>query len=927
MTDLFNTRRRQLLGSAALAAMILAGASPAVAADAVQPAKTQEEEAQDDAANPASPPNAAAAAGEDGEIVVTGFRASLENAVAEKKQQDQIIESVSAEDIGKLPDASIAESIARLPGLTSQRLSGRSNVISIRGFGPDFSQTLLNGREQTSTGDARAVEFDQYPSEVVRQVNVYKSPSASLVGQGLVGTVDIRTLRPLDFGGRQVLAVGARASYADIGKLNAGSRDLGYRVNATFVDQNADDTFGIALAASYVDEPYQLQEFNAWGYPGSGTQADPYVIGGSKSFVTSTRLKRLGVQGTLQFKPTQSLTATVDGFYSNFKDDQIKRGIELPLAWGNASLQPGSGVIEDGFLVSGIATGVEGVIRNDAFERHANLYSGGLNLNYEGESGLNAFFDIGYSRTDRNELIFETYSGTGFGQNNGARDTIAFKATERGTVFDPTLNYADPNLIRLTDPQGWGGGTIPQVGYYNDRIVDDELWQFRAQVEKELDGGFLSAIKAGANYTTRDKSLTPDEALVRLAGGALELPIPAQFLLEPTDLTYLGLGPVVSYDPRKLLASGNVYTLVSNTSNPDVIAKAYGVHEDLLTLYAQADIGADLGSARLTGNFGVQAIHTDQSSDGSVISGGVVSPAEAGAKFWDVLPSLNLSLRLQGDLVFRLALAREIQRPRLDQMRIAVGYGFNTQEGIITGSGGNPFLRPTRANAIDFNIEKYFGRTGYVALQLFYKDLTNFIYDPRETPFDFTGYPLSAADEARVTTREGRLSTAVNLDGGSLYGVEAAATLPFSVFADALEGFGVTGGLSYTKTKIRENDTASPQEIPGYSRWVANGTAFFEQGGFSARGSVRHRTTFQGELSGFGGNRTRRRALGETIVDAQIGYDFAPGSALQGLSVYLQGQNLTDERFATVADPNNRLTVLDYQIYGRRFLAGFNYKF
>ncbi|HEX8064174.1 MAG TPA: TonB-dependent receptor plug domain-containing protein, partial [Allosphingosinicella sp.] len=461
MTNRFDSRRWILLGGAA--ALAVGAAAPAWAQDVPDTEETSE------AATPAEGSETDVAGGEE-DIVVTGFRASLESAVNEKKQQDQIIESVSAEDIGKLPDASIAESIARLPGLTSQRLSGRSNVISIRGFGPDFSMTLLNGREQTSTGDNRAVEFDQYPSEVVRQVNVYKSPSASLVGQGLVGTVDIRTIRPLDFGGRQVLAVGARASYADLGKLNSGSRDKGFRVNGTFVDQNADDTFGIALAASYVDEPYQLQEYNAWGYPGSGTAADPYVIGGSKSYVTSTRLKRLGLQGTLQFKPTRTLTATVDAFYSNFKDDQIKRGIELPLAWGNASLQPGSGKIENGFLVSGVATGVEGVIRNDAFERHANLYSGGLNLNYEGDSGLNAFLDIGYSRTDRNELILESYSGTGFGANNGARDTIAFQATERGIIFDPTLNYSDTSLIKLTDPQGWGGGVVPQVGYYNNRI-------------------------------------------------------------------------------------------------------------------------------------------------------------------------------------------------------------------------------------------------------------------------------------------------------------------------------------------------------------------------------------------------------------------------------------------------------------------------
>ncbi|TMJ11437.1 MAG: TonB-dependent receptor, partial [Alphaproteobacteria bacterium] len=859
-------------------------------------------------------------------IVVTGFRASLESAVAEKKQRDQIIESVSAEDIGKLPDASIAESIARLPGLTSQRLSGRSNVISIRGFGPDFSQTLLNGREQTSTGDNRAVEFDQYPSEIVRQVNVFKSPSASLVGQGLVGTVDIRTVRPLDFGGRRVFAVGARGSYADLGALNAGSDDKGFRVNGTYIDQFANDTVGVALSASYVDEPYQLQEYNAWGYPGSGTQADPYVIGGSKSYVTSTKLKRLGMQGTLQWRPTPTFTATLDGFYSNFKDDQIKRGIELPLAWGNASLQPGSGKVENGFLTSGTWTGVEGVIRNDAFERHAKLYSFGLNLNYEGDDGWNAFLDLGYSRTDRNELILESYSGTGFGANNGARDTIGFQATTHGIVFDPMLNYADPTLIKLTDPQGWGGGVVPQVGYYNNRIVDDELKQIRAQVERELENGFLSAVKVGVNYTTRDKGLTPDESLVRLAGGAFETPIPSQYLLKPTNLSYLGLGPMVSYDPRQLLAGG-VYNLVSNNANPDVVAKAYTVNEDIMTLYAQADVNADVGAATLTGNFGVQAIWTEQSSKGNVIAGGVLTPADAGAEYWDILPSLNLSLRFPSDFVVRLALAREIQRPRLDQMRVATSYGVNKTEGIITGSGGNPYLRPYRANAVDFNVEKYFGRSGYVALQLFYKDIVSYIYENREIPFDFTGYPVPPGDASFVTTPIGRMSTTVNTGGGHMYGAEAAATLPFSVFTQSLDGFGVTGGVSYTKSSIRETPTSAPTTIPGYSKWVANGTAFYENSGFSARGSVRYRSTFLGELSGFGGNRTNRQALAETIVDAQIGYDFQQGSRLYGLSVFLQGQNLTDERFSTVSNPANPLTVIDYQIYGRRFLAGFNYKF
>ena len=928
MSKSINARRISLLGGSAMIALTLS-AAPALAQ--TQPSQNQaqpgqadvpDEETQDNSANPAAPPNAASAeAGEGQEIVVTGFRAALENAVAEKKQRDQVVESVSAEDIGKLPDASIAESIARLPGLTSQRLSGRANVISIRGFGPDFSTTLLNGREQTTTGENRAVEFDQYPSEVVRQVVVYKSPTASLVGQGLVGTVDIRTIRPLDFGGRQVLAIGARGSYADLGKLNAGSKDLGYRVNATFVDQFADDTIGVALAASYVDEPYQIQEFNAWGYNNVNGNA---LIGGSKSFVTSTELKRLGIQGTVQFRPMEALTLTLDGFYSDFRDDQIKRGIELPLgffAFGT-QLAPGSRV-ENGQIVEGTFTNVEGVLRNDAFQRHADLYSLGFNANYDAGNGWSAWLDAGYSRTDRNELIFESYSGTGYGEGVGARDSIGFRTTTRGTVFSPTLNYSDPNLIRLTDPLGWQGA-VGRTGYYNNRIVEDELKQFRAELEREMDG-FFSAIKVGANYTDRDKVLNPEEAYLRLSSGAREQTLPTEFQLRPTNLAYLGLGPVLSYDPIKLLDAG-VFQLEANTFGQ---SKGYSIAEELMTFYAQADFETEQGANTLTGNIGVQAIRTDQSSTGFIFAATGPELRTFGDKYWDVLPSLNLTLRSPSDMVVRIAARREIQRPRLDQMRVSIGYGVDRSGSvpIIRGGGGNPLLRPFRANSFDLNFEKYFGRTGFIAFQLFYKDLVNFVFDNVERPFDFTDFPEPSGGLQGVPSRLGTISQPANVGGGRLYGWELASTLPLEVVTPALEGFGVTGGLAYTNTEVRRPNELRSTEIPGYSRWVANGTAYFERWGFSARGSVRHRSTFLGELTTFGGQRGNRRALGETIVDAQIGYDFQEGSAFRGLSLYLQGQNLTDEPFATVTSPNTPLQVIDYQTYGRRFLAGFNYKF
>ena len=856
-------------------------------------------------------------------IIVSGYRASLESAIAEKREKDQIIESVSSEDIGKLPDASIGESIARLPGLTSQRISGRAGYISVRGFGPDFSSTLLNGRQQTSTNDNRGIEFDQYPSEIVSSVDVYKSPSADLIGQGLVGTIDIRTIRPLEKG-EQVIAFGARGVYADLGKLNSGSDDIGYRVFGTYVDQFLGDTVGLALSVAYSEEPYQTEEFEAWGYA-DGPDGDK-IVGGVKPFVTSSNLQRLGINGTVQYEASPSTMLTLDGFYSDFDDTNIKRGIEIPLAWSGAALSPTGLESTDGVITGGTFSGVEAVVNNHNYVRKAKLYSGGLNVEHEGEDGWNVNADISFSRTDRNELILESNAGTAPGGGTGATDTLTFRSTPSGTFFtDQVLDYSDPTLIQLTDPLGWGGGAPGgrQHGYYNDRIVEDELWQFQADIEKELDGGFLSSVQAGFDYVTRSKSLVPDEYFLQLSGDRLQAQVPSQYLLSPTNLDYLGLGPMVSYNPLDLLEGGE-YVIVPNTAE-DVLFKTFSIDEDIMTFFVQGNIESDFGNALLTGNFGVQAIHTDQSSTGFVNTGAAQGIIERtiGDNYWDILPSLNLSLRFDSDFVIRFAAAREIQRPRLDDMRVNFSYGVDPVERIVTGSGGNPSLRPYRATAVDLNFEKYFGNKGYLAAQLFYKKLHNYIYTA-EFPFDYSSYPV--VDPGYAFSYQGRISAPINGDGGEIYGIEAAGTLPFETFVSALEGFGVTGGVSYTKSKIQPDPNTPASDIPGYSRWVANGTAYFEKGGFSVRGSMRYRSTFLGDFSGFGANRVRRRAKAETIIDAQIGYDFQSDSALEGLSLFIQGFNLTNEPFVAI-NPGEPLQVMNYQNYGRRFMGGFTYKF
>ena len=254
-------------------------------------------------------------------VVVTGIRRGIESAISVKRDSTSIVEAISAEDIGKLPDVSIAESLARLPGLAAQRVAGRAQVISVRGLSPDFSTTLLNGREMVSTGDNRSVEFDQYPSELVSGVTVYKTPDAGLVGQGLSGTVDMQTVRPLSFDA-PVGAVGIRGQRNSLGNA-ADASAYGERINASYITQNEARTFGFSIGYSHATTPIQENQvglYEPWQAIGDnwrpGVPAGTFYSDGIKALRRTGETKRDGVMATLQFRPSNAWTSTLDLFHS-----------------------------------------------------------------------------------------------------------------------------------------------------------------------------------------------------------------------------------------------------------------------------------------------------------------------------------------------------------------------------------------------------------------------------------------------------------------------------------------------------------------------------------------------------------------------------------------------------------------------------------
>ncbi|RLA16730.1 MAG: TonB-dependent receptor, partial [Gammaproteobacteria bacterium] len=862
------------------------------------------------------------------EVIVTGIRKSIIDSLNLKKGSEMIVEAISAEDIGKLPDLSITDSLARLPGLTAQRLNGRSQVISIRGLAPDFTTALLNGREQVTVGDNRGIEFDQYPSELLSSVVVYKTPDASLIGQGLAGTADMLTIRPLAHG-KQDIVVNARYEWSEISSLNAGAPDDGHRLSFSYIDQFADDTIGFAIGIADMSNASQGERFNAWGYPGTGD--GELVIGGAKPYVRSSELERTGIMGTLEYQPNDSFHTTLDFYYSTFEETQWLRGIELPLLWSAAQLQPGY-TIDDGLVTEGQYTDVKGVMRNDVNFRDAEVWSAGWNTEFAMGDQWVGVVDLARSEVERKDIILETYSGTG-PAGEGATDTLGFQMVgNTGAFFDSSLDYTDPNLIMLTSPQGWGGDIVPggQLGYHNQPTVNDELNTVRLSAQRFMNGT-ISSMEFGVNYTDREKSLVRDEFFLALADGSTSAPL--QNITGVTDLSFLGIPGMISYDPLANVRDG-VYTLTRNP-NADVIIKSWLVEEEIITAYAQFGLDTEWGNVGVTGNFGLQYVSWDQSSDAFASSGSGdgtdTLPISGGKSDDEWLPSINMTFDLGNDNYLRASVARTLARPRMDQMRASQTWGFDASKADSTdinnspwsANGGNPELDPWIADGFDLSFEKYFqDGAGYISVAYFYKDLKSWTYEDTIVQ-DFTGYPTGGIEPAMY---EGLATVFINGDGGRISGFEFSYSTTGEIFHDSLRNWGVIFNASYTDSSVRANPDAPKIDLPGLSKTVGNLTLYYENQNFSARVNGRYRDDFLGEVSGFGDGRNLRLVKEETIVDAQIGWTFTGDGWTSGLTLFAQGFNLTDEPFVTFNEGDER-QIIDYQRYGRSYLVGATYHF
>lgn len=956
---------------------------------------------------------AADAAADDGEIVVTGIKYGIEQSLSVKRNELSIVEAVSAEEIGKLPDVSIAESISRLPGLAAQRVGGRAQTVSIRGLGPDFATTLLNGRQQASSGDNRGVEFDQYPSELLASVVIYKTPDADVAGMGLSGTIDLRTVRPLEYG-KRAIAFNIRGERTSGKQLNDDVRNYGGRFSASYIDQNESGTLGWAIGFAHLDAPSQNKHYKAYNYetfsgtftghahttptdiksfinPDSADNAN--FLSGEEIFAYSRLNKRDAAIGILEWEPSNSVHSTLDVYYSTFKQRETMRGAQ----WfdnpffnffgpGGAIGTPDQvftnvGTSDYGgslVATTGTVNNIAPIIRNDYNTRDDKLFSAGLNNEFQVTDKLKFIADLSYSSNKRDESITETYAGAFSGATPTRNNTNYISdGVSAGRAFDtiswdlhglngfPTftegLNYADAARISLGDRDPWGGWG--HDGQTKQPHVKENVYALDLGFEYDVDG-FFDSFDLGVNFTKREKTKRVDEFDLFLKNSRAQVLVDPALLVSPTSLGYAGFGNVLSINLPEALPR---YYTQSVFINNDTFNKAWSIDEEVITLRAKATIDSTLFGLGLRGNIGVQVVNQRQQSTGSAINATVtprvVNPVNVSASYTDVLPSLNLIYDLGGGHRLRFAAAKVLARPRMDEMRASFIPSFNVN--ICSGSqpcipgqtvnpwsgdGGNAKLEPWRAKAIDLAYEWYITKASYISIAGFYKHLDNYIFTQRQA-FNFAGLPIPPAALAPgkippgvIISSIGQINQPANGKGGSIKGIEISGALEFGKITSLLDGFGVIGSYSYTKSSLHplalnaagNNQTAiQATRIPGLSGTVYTVTGYFEKNGFQARASYRYRSPFKGEVTALFAARGVTEILSDKDVSAQIGYTFQEGSSLAGLGILLQVNNLTDSRYATrlgtdgggkkAADGS--FFLQDYEKYGRQFLFGVSYHF
>ncbi len=930
-------RRALVLGSTAVGLTLMLGTSSAAYAQDNQAAQGQS--AQDQTTPSKANTNKARKkkerAAEEGieQVTVYGFRKSIQLSLDVKRNSEDVVEALTAEDIGKLPDESIADSLARLPGLAAQRdNNGRWQDISVNGLPPSMSVTLFNGRPQASTDNNRVIQFDQYPAELMSGVKVYKTGDATLVNSA-ISTVDLQTVRPLDYGHR-ALQVGAMGEYDTRGDLQPGAQSLGGRFNVSYIDQFAGGKLGVMIGYALMAAPNQIYAQHPYSFNEPND-----VVTGLQDQVRSDVLTRNGLISTVQYKPSEHFQVVLDGFYSTYDDNAIIRGVEVQTACcGNAT--------PVGTPTQGVSSWiVTPQLLNYDYDNKSKQYSLGGTMTYKFGNNWTLTGDLGFSEANRNDSRIELYSGFGTnGMQNTSTATLTAGAGAEGMIGISGWSlplYNNPAIAigeNLRWQQGWWPGSWPQGGngptfgtsygsaYFqrilSDDIIRDTTWSLRRDLT-----GFIASVEVGVGYTDRSKNYVDHEGIGALTGMNEAAAIPSGWLLGPTNLSAFGLPNMFSINPNEAWASG-FYTYLER---PDEVGYDWSVREKVITPYIASQIDTTLFGRSLSGNVGVQFVHTDQYV-ADVAKGGnwpnyTFVPYAVDTTYWDVLPSMNLTWKMNDTQQLRLGVGRSIARARFDSMGGGLNINYNAANANSTslasspwsGSLGNPRLKPWVSDDVDVTYEDYFSPGEALFVEAFYKNLESFIYDST-TVADF--HPFASLGVPPPKLWQGPVSEYVNGNGGSLEGLVIGGNVLLNHISPLLDGFGIQaqGTVINSSVIIPDANTSPTHQIPELSKYSFNVSFYWERNGYSFRINDRYRSSYVQEVPNFDGTLQAIQGASENTVDLQLGYLW------NNFNFTFSAENLTDTPMNSfiAGNPNHPEY---FKLFGTNLLLGVSYKY
>jgi TonB-dependent receptor len=885
-----------------------------------------------------SQPGEASASQQPEEVIVTGYRMSLNQALGAKREEIAAIDAIMAEDIADFPDLNLAEAIQRIPGVTINREGGQGRTITVRGLGGNFTRTNINGMETVAgtTGNRdRGFDFNVFASELFQSIVVRKSQTADLDEGSLGATVDLQTARPFDFDGFRT-ALSGQGSYNDV------TEDTNPRAAGLVSWANDDKTFGALLSAAYSERNPFDEGFGTtrWGDNGQalidrtpGSTGRPTGNFGSCTACTSPaeftavneafhpripryaesllQQKRYGLTAALQWAPAETTQINFDALYAYYSS-QTENANAGSISFSRAN-----------------ATGInETVVRDYALDGNNLVYGVFDNVDLRSENGFERHitkyhqFTLSGSHEFSDEFRMTALIGTSENDLDTPYNfSFAYDALNvDGYTYDFRGNSRMPYLVHGIDMTNAGLWTLTEARRRESSVVNSyDTGKFAVEYDLTdsitLKGGALvKKFEVDMQDFSAGGVLAANRQLVGVGNIARNLPIGRDMAIPAgSDRNYI-VPHVWNSAGYVGLFTDPTYTLTVSTGD------TRNVTEDDASAFVAADFEYDVFSMPLRGTAGVRYAQTDVTSQGILNRTGVGNElVRVDNDYTDTLPSLNLVLEATDDLLIRAAAAKVMARPALGDLTP----GGNVNVGSRTVSFGNPLLDPFRATNFDLGAEWYFTDEALVGVGLFYKDIKSFsVRETRGFAFNETGLPLELLGGLDPSTAF-EVTRNINGEGGWIRGVEFQYQQPFTFLPGVFRNFGFIGNYTYIESSVKyangPDGNAIRNDLLNLSRNAYNLTLYYETEKFSARVS----SAFRGEyLTAFpGGNGNTEEGVNDsTTIDASASYNVT-----DSLTVSLEGLNLTDEYTdAYVGDDN---LVSRYRHTGREILLGVRFTY